>query len=315
MYYLYFRNKQNELIALNSLKEKLIESGKIIPILEPVSLKAAAKKYIKIFATANLPLVLIVNPSSGSQSPSSVDVEKELIKPIDSSYSNLAIGFIIETPQLTASHLKLLSKYSSRKIYLLHKTECDLVSLKSFLSTRLVGDVYHVFYDSKVSTTYRDQFKRYNRIVLRDHFNRRSKNADYPPKEFFTDLHRIYQPDGFQGFGDFSIVGDNFFESGGPAYAVAIHFVAPQKGNFSKDNIDIHHFLSISNNNTQVDPNGKFLEALKQLVSHVQANPHLRIGLGVAEFEDLHRRQHFPNLGPVKKISIMHHLELIMKMI
>lgn len=51
----------------------------------------------------------------------------------------------------------------------------------------------------------------------------KEKNADYPPIEEFSDLHITFGEEGMDGFGDFLIVGDDYTEGGGPAYAVAIH--------------------------------------------------------------------------------------------
>ena len=55
------------------------------------------------------------------------------------------------------------------------------------------------------------------------------------------------------------VVGDEFSESGGPAYAIAIHltFIDPDKEN----EMWIHHFLS-ERQDTPKDPAGKFAEAL-----------------------------------------------------
>ena len=68
------------------------------------------------------------------------------------------------------------------------------------------------------------------------------RNRDYEPLEKFSDLHVTFEDEGMDGFGDFLIVGDDFSESGGPAYAIAIHltFIDPDK----EDEMWIHHFLS-----------------------------------------------------------------------
>ena len=46
------------------------------------------------------------------------------------------------------------------------------------------------------------------------------KNSDYPDNEQFQN-YITYKLEGMNGFGDFLIVGDDYSESGGPAYAVS----------------------------------------------------------------------------------------------
>ncbi len=77
--------------------------------------------------------------------------------------------------------------------------------------------------------------------MLRDGFERK-RNRDYDPLEKFSDLHITFEDEGMDGFGDFLIVGDEFSESGGPAYAIAIHLTFID--NDKEDEMWIHHFLS-----------------------------------------------------------------------
>src|SRR3981081_3429496 len=85
----------------------------------------------------------------------------------------------------------------------------------------------------------------------------RRRNRDHPSVELFSDLHVTFEEEGMNGFGDFLIVGDDYSESGGPAYAVAIHltFIDPSKDNA----MFIYHFVSKSKD-TPTDPAGKFGE-------------------------------------------------------
>ena len=65
------------------------------------------------------------------------------------------------------------------------------------------------------------------------------------------------------GFGDFLIVGDEYSESGGPAYTIAIHLTYID---FDQDEaMHVRHFLS-DRQDTPKDPGGKFSEALTKLV-------------------------------------------------
>lgn len=110
------------------------------------------------------------------------------------------------------------------------------------------------------------------------------------------------------GFGDFLTVGEDFFEGGGPAYAVAIHltYIDP-----SDEAMYIYHFKS-DRSDTPTDPAGKFGEALTRMVG-VLNSPGSGIleSDAVKEFRELHTRKHFPGLGYIKKLSMQHHIETL----
>jgi len=111
------------------------------------------------------------------------------------------------------------------------------------------------------------------------------------------------------GFGDFLIVGDDYSETGGPAYAVAIHltFVDPDQDN----SMYIYHFKS-ERQDTPTDPAGKFAEALDEMMAILnrRASKVLETN-AVKEFRLLHGQGHFPGLGYVKKLSMSHHIETL----
>ena len=88
---------------------------------------------------------------------------------------------------------------------------------------------------------YQKHFKGAKRVLLRDGFER-MRNADYVLVTPFSDLHATFGDEDMDGFGDFLIVGDEYRESGGPAYAVAIHltFIDPDQDNA----MQIYHFVS-----------------------------------------------------------------------
>jgi hypothetical protein len=111
------------------------------------------------------------------------------------------------------------------------------------------------------------------------------------------------------GFGDFLIVGDDYSESGGPAYAIAIHltFIDPDQD----DAMRIYHFIS-NRQDTPQDPAGKFAEALDKMIATLnQPGSRVLETTAVKEFRELHKRGHFPGLGYIKKLSMNHHIETL----
>ena len=114
------------------------------------------------------------------------------------------------------------------------------------------------------------------------------------------------------GFGDFLIVGDDYSEGGGPAYAVAIHltFIDPEQD----DSMQIYHFKS-ERQDTPKDPAGKFAEALSDMMDTLNASgSNVLETSAVKEFRMLHEKGHFPGLGYVKKLSMNHHIETLARL-
>jgi hypothetical protein len=168
--------------------------------------------------------------------------------------------------------------------------------------------MYHIFFEAACGRLYRRHFTSGQRILIRDGFQRRI-NREHPPVEFYSDLHVTFGDEGMNGFGDFLTVGDDYAESGGPAYAVAIHLTFIDDDN--DDAMYIHHFLS-DRMDTPTDPAGKFMEALDKMIDELGSeDSKIHETAAVEEFRDLHEREHFPGLGYVKKLSMKHHIETL----
>jgi len=91
-------------------------------------------------------------------------------------------------------------------------------------------------------------------------------------------------------------------------YAVAIHLSYADQNN----KIRVRHFVSDSNDDSS-DVGGKFAEALEKLIQWVNENG--RESIAISIFRELHETGHFPGLGSLKKLSIMHHIELVLSLI
>ena len=147
-----------------------------------------------------------------------------------------------------------------------------------------------------------------NRVMCEDHFPKQTRNIDYSDieTEFFSSDHLYYADDGYKGFADYSVVGEEYSETGFAPYAVAIHIVYFD----TKNILRIAHFVSDSNDDIS-DPARKFAEAVEKLV---EWNKTMKLDtVGIREFEAAYRNKTYPGLGVVKKYSIMHHLELMSK--
>ena len=149
---------------------------------------------------------------------------------------------------------------------------------------------------------------RNNRILFEDRFNKCERNSDYAKKEdeFFSEDHIYFNEDGFKGFADYSVIGKDYLESGFAPYAVVIHIVY-----FQNDVLRIHHFVSDTNYGPE-NPAGKFYEAVSKLAAWQKDN-NTELTLGLKTFLQHYKAETYPGLGSVKKLSLMHHLELMSK--
>jgi len=310
MYFPYVRGKQFELILLRDNAE-LIAQSHISPIIEPVrSNFSPLIRAVTALNNAGAKSTIIVNPQVGK---SPVNTEMILSKLIDCEFkhfSNISIGYILNTNSDQKDLIKLLKQYEETPFTLIHngftKGKELSVDISKYSNVKI-----HAFIDNQSGKLYRKHFNNGNcsRVLIKDGFKRQKKNSDYPPSEHFSDLHITYDEELMDGFGDFLIVGDAFSETGGPAYAVAIHLTYLD----DEENMFIHHFLS-NQNDSPIDPGGKFLEALAKLVKELtKPNSSLYMSEACKEYQVLYAKKHFPGLGHVKKLSIQHHVELIAK--
>ena len=77
------------------------------------------------------------------------------------------------------------------------------------------------------------------------------------------------------------------------------------------DELYIRHYSS-EPDGTPSNPGKKFLEALSHFMNAYNTNEVNFIETeGIRQFISLHKARHFPGLGQVKKISILHHTETI----
>lgn len=306
MYYPYFRGKQYELVVIRENAQLLAKSS-FVPIIEPVkeAVGSLERALIELYHKQGS-AVLIMNPRYGKLVKDQAGVEKLLSTKLQT-FSNLSIGLILTQDTTLAEISRLISKYSSHPITLIHYGFPDAKGLVSLLVEQSAVE-QHVFIEDKCTDLYPRHFKGSKRIIVRDGFERMT-NKNYPAFVAFSDRHINFSERGFNGFGDFLIVGDDYSETGGPAYAVAIHltYIDPDQD----DSMFVFHFVSDSQD-TPADPAGKFAEALDKLyIEAKRANTPLLQTMAVKEFLKLREIGHFPGLGYVKKLSMQHHLELM----
>ncbi len=306
MYDPYFRGKQYELIAIRELAP-LLATAEFRPIIEPVRESLGGlQKALDAVIEANGRAVVIVNPHHGDLSDSGEPLTK-LLQGKFLGHPGISAGILLKHDTTTAEALERYQEHSAHSPVFVHAGFTEAKSLTEKLRAPSKNQC-HVFFERYCGKLYQKHFSGFRRVLLRDGFERK-RNRDYALIEPFSDLHATFSDEGMDGFGDFLIVGDDYSETGGPAYAIAIHltFIDPDQD----DAMYIYHFKS-ERQDTPKDPAGKFAEALQEMMDTLNA-PGSKVleTKAVKEFRDLYKQGHFPGLGYVKKLSMNHHIETL----
>jgi hypothetical protein len=312
MYLPYLRGKQYELLALRELCALPLDHNKIFPIVEPL------KTTLKSIETALMALQrigvqmqLIVNPEHGELKGNG----NAVLDFIDHMRS-IGVDNVIPTYMILSDRdFAYFESTATRRGYLesgyslVHLNQIsNVAALKALVNaTAIRFNVIHVTHQMSLKRG----FTNGDLTLLSDPFNKQKRNSDYisVTDEFFSNDYLYYTDEKFSAFSDYLTIGAEYIEGGMLPYAVAIHLTYVHQD--SKE-IWIRHFISDSNEDYSDTP-GKFGEALDKLIDFIDAESLHTIAC--EQFRDYHSRGAFPGLGVVKKLSIMHHIELIQGLI
>jgi len=298
MYFPYLRGRQYELLALKELATGNLLGKSVIPVIEPVKITSTFGVTINTFIDAQLPVALILNP---------------------------ALGDLVGKPNASAPLYDLLKEQNVIPSMLMGRDAEDMIAsldlkaistdmvLTLLADSDFIDSYKDIFADNSPKFTLcpeKSQIRRAvtkNKVLFEDKFNKKNRNADYPSNEAFSEDHLFFQEEGFIGFGDYSIIGDNYDEGGFLPWAVAIHIVY-----FDKDNkLRIGHFISDSINDDYGAIAEKFYEAVTKLTAWYNDGNQWQQTYALSKFLDHHANGSYPGLPTIKKLSIMHHLELM----
>lgn len=305
MYFPFLRGKQYELTLVRE-QAPLLAKAKFIPIIEPVrnNLKPLTNS-LDAVVKAGGEAIVIINPHHGEHGPHRSDISTLLT----TRYSSGCItpGVLLTNTLSASSALSSVNRHLTSEITLIHRGFQDATNFVSGISP-LSKIGRHVFIGDNHSMTYCSNFSGGTKVLVRSNFNK-TDNSKYPKTEFFSDLHHRFGSLGYDGFGDFLTVADEYSDTGGPPWAVTIHLTFIDRANGS--DMKIHHFVSTTRD-TNTNAPRKFREAVRDLVKELD-RPHnqIREFAAAASFRDLNARSHFPNLGFIKKLSMQHHIETL----
>lgn len=303
MYFPYLRGKQFELIAIRELVESGLMNDSIIPVIEPIKPSTTLLKTLSIFARHKKRIAVIHNPQVGNFTDEYTSLN-------DPAYKHDFQGLLQDKHIINAHILNqnspdeiaslITSGFKKEDLLLVHKNP-DFIDIYQ--------EQFHDVSPAYNLVPYDINFKRKvrsNKVLLADRFPKLPRNVDYlkVDDQPFSEDHLFFPDEGYIAFSDFSIVGEDFTETGFAPMAVAIHIVYLDNDHALR----IKHFVSDSNEDIS-DPAGKFYEALHKLMTweKKQAQQTEAIDILRQHYHD----QTYPGLGSLKKLSIMHHIELI----
>ncbi|MCG7248624.1 sce7725 family protein [Corynebacterium simulans] len=316
-YWPYFRGKQFELLALREVSN-FIDPSKINPIVEPVKYKLDGLFRMMLdLASTGIPCSIVINPQVGDYSK---DWERFFSEYLEMQAARQLNGIVHPTillsPAVDLSSVRAMldrlqadfTFTESREVHFVNKKFADIYQLSQLLEN-YEFDYVHVLEEPNYKSKYNRYFSEPRLVLLEDPFDKR-KNADYLdiPIEPFSETFNEYALHGFEGFGDYSIVGKDFSDSGGPAWAVAIHLTFLEDGDFPM--LWVQHFVSDDNDSPSF-PAEKFSQALEKLIKATEDETKFGNTRGIAHFKNLYDNGHFPGLGQVKKYSMIHHMETV----
>lgn len=306
MYFPLIRGRQYDLLALRELQRNGLLHENIIPIIEPIKLSSTLLSTVSAFEENERELIIITNPAVGSF------VGELTLSSVYEQYRSMMLNdYVIVGHRLNRNSTDQIADLQAM-------FNIDLHQMAILHSERSLVQLYRNIFNEYIPRTnvipsdnaFRRQLNGLNLVGLDDKFNKLPRNVDYLDIEceFFSEEHLFFRDEGYVGVSDFTVVGEEYNESGFAPYAVAIHIVYPNAENA----LEIMHFVSDSNNDTS-DPAGKFSEALDKLVNWYGSyeSDHRMNTLAMRCFLQHHNEGTYPGLPTLKKLSIMHHLELM----
>lgn len=315
MYFPYLRGRQNELLCLRELLDAGKLSSKVIPIIEPVKFSSTFFSTLTKFIEMDHKVIVIRNPEVGSFRKELGDMRKNIEKESDEKKKEKlkktldGYGEVWNNPGIQKAYLvddKVISEIRENKL-----------DAKDIVMINIKKGNYHYYeeYGDEIAGKYTvvpkggdfEDIIEDDIIILEDSYRKAKRNIDYieNPDELFSRNHIVYKKRGFVGFSDFSMVGNEFDESGFAPLAIAIHIM--YFGN--RDELKIHHFVSESNESIS-DPARKFEEAMNRLVNW-ENFALIPKTIGLNSLIECYNIGKFPGLGVIKKYSLIHHIQMM----
>lgn len=313
MYYPFLRGKQFEFLALRDLCTELEgHLDKICPIIEPVkNTYRDAFNAFDAMREKRFRFAFILNPSLGDFQHSNDFIYTGDVKLKLPSHEDFwQPAFILQGESTSVIHniSTLIEKEKLKKILVVLPKNEEVDNWMGILQNPHISTIVVANADSKSIIRKVNGLGKHI-VRLDDCFQQENRNRDFQGKEdqFFNDNHVYYKEEKFWGFGDYTTMPESYSDGGMLPYVVAIHFTY----NKSEDEVWIHHFLSESNANGTENIQTKFREAAQKVEPFfTEGHPQDRTS-AIDSLKQYLDNAHYPGLGTLKKLSIIHHLTLM----
>lgn len=300
IYYPYLRGRMYDLLALKELVEQNRLSKQIIPIIEPVRDSKELLQTVETLIKFEQPFSVIANPQV-----SVYGLNDTKLYPLpDMSKLDFYYPSAILAADFSSDFVKTTSKQQSILVVK------DYELLKAYQESKVLQTVDKVLIPD-VARMQRIVSHKAAKLTDPLTFVKHVEDYQLLEDEFFEPADWYYQVDDFNGFGDYSMVGHVYFDKGMPSRAIALHLIYVTKDG----GLRIHHFVSDSNEKMSGQKQ-KFFEALNKMVIWCTENiSGLNQTPALEELLSYAQQDKFPGLGTVKKLSLMHHFELISRLL
>lgn len=303
MYYPFLRGKLYELLSLRELSDTG-DLGFIVPIIEPVqdNYSALNKATEKLGENGNRH-IFVYKPNVGDLT--NREGFRTLIENIFRD-ENQVPGFILDGKNDNLV-LPVIEELEPDEIAIIHYEKTQLLDEITAIVDR--ENIVNILHLDRLGPFIHRQFPGFNNVILRDPFTTERRNADYEEvdNQSLSDDHLFFSKEGYFGYSDYLVIGEEFTAGGFAPYAVAIHLSYLKEDN----SCWVKHFVS-DNNEDQTNVAGKYMEAMDKLIDWADENAELITPTSAyEEFRELHAEEHYPGLGYLKKLSIKHHIEMI----
>lgn len=308
MYYPYLRGHKSELMALCGLAQKIAGSGKIMPIIEPVNLSPETVSTLKTLKDANMPFIFIANPMTGRKAPEIPRVKNEVYKKIPGRNGCCRMGMIINNQTALSQVETFVESFANAELCLVHFENFSNPAKLAALVAKSPGIKTQVFIEGKITRKYMLEVDvRAKTVLIRDCLKRHYIYSSFPAEELFSDMHAFYAHSGFDGFGDFSVLGNVAAESNKNDPYLSVHFPYFRK---KENQIWVKHFV-FNVESEPFDQNNALSEILQRIVSFLEKHPSQARTEGSRELVDFYKSSSCQDLEKIKSAVLKHHLEIV----
>lgn len=308
MYYPYLRGRQFELLALRNFSETITGESKIFPIIEPVRKnRNSLKKAATTMSEKDIRYGIILNPEYGDCEGEIIDLYNEVDFPDASQWSPT---FIIGKQSIDEITITIHENVYQNVILIIPRgASVDEDHFAGLIADSAITKVITDPSRRKIARLTRTNEKEL--IELDDKFIAQPTNQAYTniDEELFSEEFFYFREDNFAGFSDYTVLPNEFREGGTLPKVVVIHLTYRK----TNDQIFIKHFCSDSNQEDRSNIQGKFAEAANKAIAFFD-----NIDYNSPALDNLRENLSngtFPGLGVLKKISILHHLDLVQKIL